>query len=67
MQKKRLKYLLAIVENRDANFNGETGCPVETVPGGVGRGTGVGLEGDVGPHGRRGRTGLWRRARRTGF
>ena len=44
-------YLLAIVQDGDANLDGEAGSAVEAVPGGVGRGAGVRLEGDVGPHG----------------
>ena len=44
------RYSLAIVENGDANLDGEAGGPVEAVPGGVCRGTGVRLERDVGPH-----------------
>ena len=61
-------YSLAVVENGPVDFDGEAGGAVEAVPGGVGRGTGVRLEGDVGPHGGRGRpwprrgpggTGIW--------
>ena len=59
---------LAVVENGTVDLDGEAGRPVEAVPGRVGRGTGVRLEGDVGPHGGRGRprprrgpggTGIW--------
>ncbi len=55
------KDLLAIVQDWVCNFDSEAGCPVQTVPGRVGRGTGVGLEGDVGPH-----RALTRRARLRG-
>ena len=47
-------YSLAIVEDGDANLDGEAGGPVEAVPGGVGGGAGVSLERDVWSH-RRGR------------
>ena len=61
-------YSLAVVENGPVDLDGEAGRPVEAVPGGVGRGAGVRLEGDVGSHGGRGRprprrgpggTGIW--------
>jgi hypothetical protein len=48
-------YSLAIVEDGDADFDGETGGAVEAVPGRVGGRTGVRLEGDVGPQRGRGR------------
>ena len=48
-------YSLAIVEDGDANLDGEAGGPVEAVPGGVGGGAGVGLERDVWSH----RGGRW--------
>ena len=50
------RYSLAIVENGDANLDGEAGGPVETVPGCVGWRAGVRLERDVRTHRRRGRT-----------
>ena len=50
-----LLYLLAVVEDGAADLDGEAGGAVEAVPGSVGRGAGVRLEGDVGPHGGRGR------------
>ena len=53
------RYSLAIVENGDANLDGEAGGPVETVPGCVGWRAGVRLERDVRTHRRRGRTWLW--------
>ena len=52
-------YSLAIVEDGDANLDGEAGGPVEAVPGGVGGGAGVSLERDVWSHGRGGRAWLW--------
>ena len=55
----RSRYSLAIVENGDANLDGEAGRPVETVPGCVGWRAGVRLERDVRTHRRRGRTWLW--------
>ena len=66
-------YSLAVVENRPVDLDGEARGAVEAVPGGVGRGAGVRLEGDVGPHGGRGRprprrgpggTGIWKTAER---
>ena len=45
------QHLLAIVKNRATNLDGEAGGAVEAVPGSVGRGAGVRLEGDVRPHG----------------
>ena len=53
------RYSLAIVENGDANLDGEAGGPVEAVPGCVGWRAGVRLERDVRTHRRRGRTWLW--------
>ena len=53
------RYSLAIVEDGDANLDGEAGGPVEAVPGGVGGGAGVSLERDVWSHGRGGRAWLW--------
>ena len=52
-------YSLAIVEDGDANLDGEAGGPVEAVPGGVGGGAGVSLERDVWSHRRGWRTWLW--------
>ena len=48
-------YLLAVVEDGAADLDGEAGGPVKAVPGGVCGRAGVRLEGDVGPHGGRGR------------
>ena len=56
----KIWYLLAIVEDRNADFDGEAGGAVQAVPGGIGGRTGVRLEGDVRPHRRRRRTRFWR-------
>ena len=45
------KNSLAVVENAVLDLDGEAGGAVEAIPGGVGRGAGVGLEGYVGAQG----------------
>jgi len=45
----RASYSLAIVQQRLADFDGETRGLVETIPFGVHRRTGIRVEGDVGP------------------
>ena len=62
-----LVHSLAVVEDGDADLDGETGGAVEAVPGGVGRGAGVRLEGDVRPHRGRGGAGLGGGPGRTGI
>ena len=43
-------YLLAIVEDGIGDFDGETGCAIEAVPGGKSGWTGVSLENDIRSH-----------------
>lgn len=64
-QQQNQRHSLAVVQQRFADFDGETRGVVETIPFGVHRRTGIRVEGDVGPCRRLQRSRFRRRPTRT--